>query len=116
MITIQKVEINQLDALLKFSKKTFYDFFARFKRAANMEAYPGWRLSRRKICCDNWQTPIPIFIFAQIGDEIAGYLMVYFNDAQTELRTKTRSKLSVFMYRPSTTDNKLVNKAFKLRH
>jgi len=87
MITIQKVEINQLDALLKFSKKTFYDFFAHLNEPANMEAYSVVAFAPEHMR-QQLANPDSHFYFAMIGDEIAGYLKINFNDAQTEYRDK----------------------------
>ena len=87
MLSIKRITIDQLDILLAFSKKTFYDFFAQLNEPANMEAY-----SAVAFAPENMQrqlaNPDSHFYFAMIGNEIAGYLKLNFNDAQTEYKDK----------------------------
>ena len=87
MITIEKVAINELDTLLAFSKKTFYDFFAHLNDPVNIEAYSVEAFApenmRRQLV-----NPESEFYFAMIGDEIAGYIKLNFNDAQNEYKEK----------------------------
>jgi diamine N-acetyltransferase len=87
MIAIQKVNVDQLDNLLAFSKKTFYDFFAHLNEPANMEAYAAVAFAPENML-QQLANPDSHFYFAMVGDRIIGYLKLNFNDAQTEYKDK----------------------------
>ena len=86
-ITIQKAGIADARPLLAFSKKTFYDFFAHLNDSANMEAYAAVAFTDQSML-QQLGNPGSEFYFAMLGREIAGYLKLNFNDAQTEFRHK----------------------------
>ena len=85
MITIRKAEITDADVLLTLSKKTFYDFFAHLNEPANMEAYSAVAFTIEKVTSE-LTNPGSEFYFAVVDDQLAGYLKLNFNDAQTELK------------------------------
>lgn len=87
MITIQKVKVSEVDALLAFSKKTFYDFFAHLNEPANMEAYSAVAFTAENML-EQLTNRDSDFYFAMLNDEVAGYLKLNFNDAQTEFKEK----------------------------
>jgi ribosomal protein S18 acetylase RimI-like enzyme len=87
MITIQKVQLSEADALLAFSKETFYEFFAGWNEPANMEAYSAVAFTPQKMLSE-LSNPNSEFYFALDEDIIVGYIKLNFNDAQTDLQDK----------------------------
>jgi len=87
MITIQKVKISEVDTLLTFSRKTFYEFFAHLNDPANMEAYSSVAFTTQSML-EQLTNPGSEFYFALYEDNIVGYIKLNFNDAQTELKHK----------------------------
>jgi diamine N-acetyltransferase len=87
MISIQKVGITDADTLLSFSKKTFYGFFAHQNNPANMEAYSSVSFTPQRILLQ-LTDPDSEFYFAFYGDNLAGYIKLNFNDAQTDFKDK----------------------------
>ena len=85
MVVIKKVELAEASALLDFSKKTFYHFFGPLNSPQNMEAYASVAFTEEKIFTE-LSNPNSSFYFAMIDDQIAGYLKLNFNDAQTEFK------------------------------
>ncbi len=85
MVTIKKVDIAEADILLSFSKKTFYEFWAPLNDPADMEAYSSVAFTPQKILSE-LSNPNSDFYFALIDNELAGYLKLNFNDAQTEFQ------------------------------
>ena len=71
--------------LLEFSETTFFHFFGPLNDAANMEAYASVAFTSQKMLSE-LINPDSEFYFAMIGEEIAGYLKLNFNDAQTEFQ------------------------------
>ena len=87
MPTIKKVEITDVDTLLSFSKKTFYEFFDHLNEPANMEAYSSVAFTVQNML-DQLNNPDSEFYFAILDGEVAGYLKLNFNEAQTEYKDK----------------------------
>jgi ribosomal protein S18 acetylase RimI-like enzyme len=87
MVTIRKVEIAEVEALLVYSKKTFYDFFAHLNDPVHMEAYASVAFTFQSML-DQLSNPDSEFYFALYEDNIVGYIKLNFNDAQTEFRDK----------------------------
>jgi len=71
--------------LLDFSKTTFFDFFGPLNDAANMEAYSAVAFTSQRILSE-LINPDSEFYFAMLDNEVAGYLKLNFNDAQTEFQ------------------------------
>src|SRR5471030_1090078 len=88
MVSIKKVGVEDLNVLLAYSKKTFFDFFAHLNEPANMEAYSSVAFTPDNML-EQLTNPDSSFYFAVIDNEVAGYLKLNFNDAQTEFKEKT---------------------------
>ncbi len=86
-ITIKKVSVSDLDILLAYSKKTFYNFFAHLNDPANMEAYSPIAFTPQKMLAELTE-PDSAFYFAMLNYELVGYLKLNFNNAQTEFQDK----------------------------
>ncbi|HEY4327755.1 MAG TPA: GNAT family N-acetyltransferase [Mucilaginibacter sp.] len=87
MITIRKVRIADAEILLSYSKQTFYEFFAHLNDPANMEAYSAVAFTQQNML-DQLKNPDSQFYFAMIDDQIAGYIKINFNDAQTDVKDR----------------------------
>jgi ribosomal protein S18 acetylase RimI-like enzyme len=87
MITIQKAEIADLETLLAYSKKTFFEFFAPVNEPANMEAYSAVAFTNESML-EQISSPDSEFYFALYQDIIVGYIKLNFNNAQTEFKDK----------------------------
>jgi len=92
MITIQKVKVYEVDTLLAYSKKTFYDFFAHLNEPANMEAYSAVAFTIENML-EQLSNPDSHFYFALLNNEVIGYLKLNFNDAQTEFKDKNAMEI-----------------------
>ena len=85
MVTIKKVEIAELDILLEYSKKTFYEFFAHLNDPLHFEAYVAVAFTTEKMLSE-LTNPNSEFYFAVIQDNIAGYIKLNFRNAQNEFK------------------------------
>jgi len=85
MIRIQKVTLAEAEQLLTLSKKTFHHFFGPVNEPADIEAYSSVAFTLPKIQSE-LTNPNSMFYFAMCDDEIAGYLKLNFEDAQTEFQ------------------------------
>jgi len=85
MITIKKVTPADAEALLAFSKNTFYYFYAHLNTEENIEAYSSVNFTMENML-KQLNNPNSEFYFAFNGDEIAGYLKLNFGDAQTDIK------------------------------
>ena len=85
MVTIRKVETKELDALVQFSRQTFYEFFAHLNDPLHFEAYTAVHFAPEKMLGE-LTNPDSAFYFALVGDEIAGYIKLNENDAQIEFK------------------------------
>jgi len=82
-LTIQPISDDEAEALLAFAKKTFIDAFAQFNSRSNMEIYLAEKFTLAKIKSE-LATPGSSFFFARVHNEVAGYLKVNVESAQTE--------------------------------
>jgi ribosomal protein S18 acetylase RimI-like enzyme len=84
-LSIEKVTAADADALLAFSKKTFFDFWASLNTPEDMEAYAAITFTPQKV-----QSEVnninSYFYFAVLEGEIAGYLKLNYGLAQTEFQ------------------------------
>jgi ribosomal protein S18 acetylase RimI-like enzyme len=87
MVSIKKVEVNDLDTLLKISKDTFYEFFAHLNTPENMEAYSAVAFTPEHMLAQ-LNNPDSEFYFAMWEDEPVGYIKLNYNDAQSEFKEK----------------------------
>jgi len=92
MITIQRVQVSEVDILLSYSKKTFYDFFANLNEPANMEAYSSVAFTPQRMLAE-LSNPDAEFYFAMLDNAVAGYLKLNFKGAQTEFRDKNAMEI-----------------------
>src|SRR5690349_5833351 len=76
---------SDVDALLKLSRKTFYDSFHRLNSKANMDAYMNHAFTREKLLAE-LQNPESEFYFMKVDEIILGYLKINRNSAQSEFR------------------------------
>ena len=87
MVTIKKVETFELDTLLQYSKKTFYEFFAHLNDPHHFEAYVAVAFAPEKMLSE-LTDPNSEFYFALIQDNIAGYIKLNSKDAQNEFKSE----------------------------
>jgi|SRR5665213_940275 len=87
MVTIRKVELAEAGLLLNFSKNTFYEFFAHLNDLSNIDAYSAKAFTLQKMQSELSDSDSE-FYFANLDNDIAGYLKLNFNNAQTELQDK----------------------------
>lgn len=82
---IQKVSINQVEALQHISKQTFTETFGADNSEANMKAYleKGFSLETLKKEVANKDSE---FYFAVLDDALTGYLKINFGHTQTEIQ------------------------------
>ena len=85
MVSIKKVEVSEVDALLAFSKETFYEFFAGWNEPKNMDAYSALAFTPEKMLSELSNTNSE-FYFALDEDVIVGYIKLNYNDAQTDIQ------------------------------
>ena len=85
MITIKKVETHELDTLLQYSKKTFYEFFAHLNDPLHFEAYVAVAFAPEKMLSELTNLDSE-FYFAMTEDDIAGYIKLNFNNTQNEFK------------------------------
>jgi ribosomal protein S18 acetylase RimI-like enzyme len=79
------VTFNDAAILLELSRKTFYDAFAHLNNAADIDAYAGKAFTLQKFR-QELSDPYSYFYFAIVDNNIAGYIKINFNTAQTELQ------------------------------
>lgn len=84
-IEIHKVTETQLLELQKISRQTFYEAFSPVNSEEDMAMYLEHSLSIEKLSAElsNENTE---FYFAQLNDQVIGYLKLNTNDAQTDLQ------------------------------
>lgn len=84
-IKIKRVTISDAATLLELSRKTFFDAFLYRNNPADMEAYASTAFTIPKFE-QELNNPDSQFYFALISGEIAGYIKLNCNTAQTELQ------------------------------
>jgi ribosomal protein S18 acetylase RimI-like enzyme len=85
--SIKKTELSELQKLQKIGRETFYETFAGDNSEENMATYLDEKFALDKLTAELTNSASE-FYFAQIDDEIIGYLKVNFGEAQTELQDK----------------------------
>jgi ribosomal protein S18 acetylase RimI-like enzyme len=85
MISIRKIDIEDLDELQRVSRQTFHETFAAVNSAENMTKYLEEELSASKLSVE-LANPDSAFYFAEENNEVIGYLKLNFGRAQTELK------------------------------
>lgn len=85
MVIVRKVEPDDLKALLIFSKRTFFDAFYHLNKPEDMEAYAAKVFTTAQLG-QELSNPLSAFYFAQIKNEIVGYIKLNCGHAQTDLQ------------------------------
>jgi len=82
---LRKVGITDLEKLIEISKVTFWQTFASSNKEENMNEYmkEGFRKEKLSAELNNKNSE---FYFAEINNEIVGYIKINFSDAQTEFQ------------------------------
>ncbi|MBD1392170.1 GNAT family N-acetyltransferase [Mucilaginibacter glaciei] len=84
-LTIERVPPDQSVRLLELSRQTFFDAFAHLNSAADMEAYAAKNFTLPKFEAE-LAHPDSHFFFARIAGEIAGYMKINYQTAQTDIQ------------------------------
>ncbi|NOW94117.1 GNAT family N-acetyltransferase [Mucilaginibacter sp. SG564] len=84
-IIIQKATIADADTLLALSRKTFFDSFAHLNTPENMQAYASNAFTPKRVKAE-LNNPGSLFYFALLNGNIAGYIKINLDAAQTELQ------------------------------
>lgn len=82
---ISRVIPEEVELLLDFSRTTFFDFFGPVNEPANMKAYASIAFTHEKMLSE-LTNPDSEFYFAIVDNEVAGYLKLNYNAAQTEFK------------------------------
>ncbi|OTN87815.1 hypothetical protein A5819_000263 [Enterococcus sp. 7E2_DIV0204] len=83
MIEIKKISLNDLVALQTLSIKTFTDTFAKDNTPEDLKDYLDQAYTEKKLTSE-LQNKQSEFYFIYSDDQLAGYLKLNVNDAQTE--------------------------------
>ncbi|GAA3987901.1 GNAT family N-acetyltransferase [Mucilaginibacter dorajii] len=86
-ITLHQVTLADADTLLTISRDTFFYFFGPLNEPANMDAYAAKSFTPERIRAEI-ENPGSKFYFAMIDGEVAGYLKLNFEEAQSEFQEK----------------------------
>ena len=84
-IIIKKISIKELAQLEKIGKTTFSETFAEHNTKEDLEKYLKESFAADKLIAE-LENPDAVFYFAEVDDNVIGYLKINFGDAQTELR------------------------------
>ena len=84
-LSIRKVTIADLDALLIISKQTFFDAFAALNHPDDMKAYADSAFTKTKFETE-LNNPYSAFYFVVDQDQIIGYIKLNYANAQTEFQ------------------------------
>jgi diamine N-acetyltransferase len=85
MVSIRKINIEDLDELQRVSRDTFHETFAAVNSAEDMAKYLEEELSASKLSVE-LANPDSVFYFAEEDEQVIGYLKLNFGQAQTELK------------------------------
>ena len=84
-ISIGRVTLNDTGQLQIIGRETFSQTFSAFNTEENMKNYLDESFSVEQLIAE-LSNPDSEFYFAQIGDQIVGYLKINFGQSQTELQ------------------------------
>jgi len=82
-ISIQKITLNEVEALQAISRLTFYETFAEVNTEENMSRYLENDFSLERLS-EELNNPNSEFYFASLENEVIGYLKINYESAQTE--------------------------------
>ena len=83
-LNIRAIGIDDVVALQKIAQETFSEMFADYNSAENLKKYLDEKFTVTKLS-EELNHPHSTFYFAQIGEEVVGYLKTNTGEAQTEL-------------------------------
>ncbi|MEY4628851.1 MAG: Protease synthase and sporulation negative regulatory protein 1 [Bacteroidota bacterium] len=83
-LNIRAIGIDDVVALQKIARETFSEMFADYNSADNLKKYLDEKFTLTKLS-EELHHPHSTFYFAQIGEEVVGYLKTNTGEAQTEL-------------------------------
>jgi ribosomal protein S18 acetylase RimI-like enzyme len=83
-LNIRAIGIDDVVALQKIARETFSEMFADYNSADNLKKYLDEKFTVTKLS-EELNHPHSTFYFAQIGEEVVGYLKTNTGEAQTEL-------------------------------
>jgi ribosomal protein S18 acetylase RimI-like enzyme len=84
-IIVKKISIKDLAQLQKIGISTFSETFAEHNTKEDLEKYLKESFAADKLIAE-LENPDAVFYFAEVDDNVIGYLKINFGDAQTELR------------------------------
>ena len=84
-IKFRKVTVNDIDQLQRISKQTFLEAFAAGNKEENITEYLQKGFAAEKLT-EEIKNDNSEFYFAQLGDDVIGYLKLNSGDSQTELK------------------------------
>ncbi len=85
-VSIQKITLNEVEALQAISRLTFYETFAEVNTEENMSSYLENDLSLESLSAE-LNNPNSEFFFAYLENEVIGYLKINCESAQNEQKT-----------------------------
>ena len=83
--TIRAISISDLAQLQKIGKTTFVETFTEHNTKEDLDKYLEESFSNKKLLAE-LINPDSTFYFAEIEDNVVGYLKINFGDSQTELK------------------------------
>jgi len=86
-MVITKVIATDIDTLVAFSRKTFFDAFLHLNKPEDMEAYACVAFNVDKLLSEV-NNRDSAFYFAWLDDELVGYIKLNYTSAQTEFQDK----------------------------
>ena len=84
-MSIRTIGIDDVVALQKIARETFSEMFADYNSAENLKKYLDEKFTVTKLS-EELNHPHSTFYFAQIGEDVVGYLKTNTREAQTELK------------------------------
>ncbi|SDT26176.1 hypothetical protein SAMN05216490_2888 [Mucilaginibacter mallensis] len=107
---IKKVFATDIDMLVSFSRKTFFDAFFHLNKPEDIEAYASVAFSTDKLLTEI-NNPDSAFYFALLDNEIVGYIKINYASAQTEFKDKNAVEVER-IYVLSSAQGKQIGKQF----
>lgn len=86
-IEIRKIGLNNIEALQKIGRQTFFETFSDTNTAEDMQEYLEKSFHTDKLLAEV-ENPQSEFYFAQENGEVIGYLKLNFGQSQTELKNE----------------------------
>jgi ribosomal protein S18 acetylase RimI-like enzyme len=84
-VVVRKIDLEDLSQLQKIGKTTFAETFAEHNTKEDLEKYLDESFSNEKLSSE-LNSPHSSFYFAEIDNNVVGYLKINFGASQTELK------------------------------